>query len=397
MDPESARQVGIVERDRKKTQKTEILTSIDECTWRTSKKGGLRADNHLEVCCINRMDTCNGLETWLDQSTSLNKQSDVATTVGAVRRYVKSLDTVAFRQFLTQYTYFRSRGYDAADAAGNSQIRKASKTYDYYLPRLDWLKERLEAAATTGQVMSPPTTDSIYSVCSRWFYFVLGVCTDRVHDAGLKKALYQSSAFAPARDLDVGVVANRKQYKKENRESLQKKHVIAWLLELASISEQLPNAARGERPVVVLPTRTVQATHRLYVVDSEAQLGASWAEDQRTAGPYTPPEAEYADEIKQAFEQGGRVGILLADSGSEDVDEAGDNDRLAQADNGVPQRVHPPKKKEEGSTRPGPLREQKMRASQTRPTTISRGGYTRHTHTHLSTYRYVPMNQYMRA
>ena len=313
----------------KRAAKLDILAGIDECTWRTSSRGGLRDSHDSLLCCANRFGTCNGLPVWLHASTSKNSQADVAATIGRVRRYIADIDDEMLRVFICQYTYFN--GYDRADATGATRLVKGSKQYVCYLPALPAMKTALQAT-TMGGVFQPPPAHTLYSVCSAWFFFVLGIHKDKFYDQALRKAIYDRGPYAEARDLDVGIPPVRSKGKDGSRPQVHYKNVCAFLMALAEISEALPNMAKGDRTTKVLPCRTIQSVHMLYVHEAECKLNLSWASEQRTDGAYSPPEVEYASEVRRRTRAAVRVGLLRdSDDDSDGVDDPLDNVRLAPA------------------------------------------------------------------
>jgi hypothetical protein len=262
--------------------KREKRAGIVECIWNTSSLGGRRGANHPHACCKNSRGECAGLHTWLDEAagdTDAINQGDVAAVIGRMRRYTASLDVEATRAFLVQYTYYA--GYDQAGELGQGQLRRGQHLYDFYLPRLESMKRALDMAECSQSILPEPNFTTLRRVCAKWFFFVLGKPNDVVYDQTLRAAVFSNGPYAAARDLDVGIPVQRDLHASLCRKKPLTYSVVHFLRGFHDISEHLPNAAKGGRPVCVLPCRTQQAAHQLYVFQMETDLGATWAELQK--------------------------------------------------------------------------------------------------------------------
>jgi hypothetical protein len=303
LKPLSPRQQGLAAAVVKRTAKLAKRSSLDQCTWSTSSWGGLREVNHPTECCSNRHGDCKGLTAWVEESDSINKQADVAATIGRLRVYLAGVDAKAMRAFLGMHTNYA--GYDLANDKGESKLRKGQHLYDYFLPSLKNTQTALQWT-DTGIAYPKPRAASLRRVCSKWFFFATGLSTNTVYDAHLRTAIYSRKPYADARDLDVGIPAVRSSGNFADKPQPLLKSIVAFLVDMAEISEQLPHEDKGCRPVCVLPTRTIQATHRLYVHQMEGRLGLPWAAEQQDEisneeQPALREEAAYKKLLAKAF------------------------------------------------------------------------------------------------
>jgi hypothetical protein len=264
----------------RKRQKLARRTSIIECTWSSSSSGGQRARSNDDNCCKNRDGKCHGLHTWLgeaDGDTLPVNNADVASVVGRVRGYLASCDDTAVREFVCMHTYYL--GYDQVGPDGGMLIKKNAKMYTYYLPDLAHMKRGLDATVA-GLTFPPAPASSLQLVCTKWFFFVTGLCLDKVYDNTLRSNIYGKQPFADARDLDVGIAIARNVEGHQNRAKPHTDSTISFLTTLAEMSEIMPHQHKAGKPVRVLPTRTHLMTHRLYVFGEEKRAGAPWAQAQ---------------------------------------------------------------------------------------------------------------------
>jgi hypothetical protein len=237
------------------------MASVEQCTWATSAQGGLRKSNQTKTCCSNRHDTCGVLGGWLtDGAGSLNPHAAIATVVGGLRRYIASLDEVAWRKIMTDLTFYT--GYE------KGRVKKHKNLYEYFLPPLQTMQELLLATAGGG-VFPTPAKSSLRRVCGKWFFFATGVVKDTFFDGRLRKNIFDHGPYAKPRDLDISIRADRGQMKQGGRSAPQRQSVVNFLKRFGDVSCALPNQDHGGRPTVVVATRTILATHRLYVHEME--------------------------------------------------------------------------------------------------------------------------------
>lgn len=268
VDPSSERQGRLRHRELKSTWRVERMASIAQCTWSTSTKGGLRKSNDTNACCSNRHSTCGVLGGWVtDCAGSQNAHADIAAVIGNLRRYIVSLDESAWRKIMTDFTFYK--GYE------KGRVAKHKNQYDYFLPSLQTMQELLRTTAGGG-VFPTPAASSLRRVCGKWFFFATGVVKDTFFDGRLRKNIFDFGRYAKPRDLDISIRVNRGQEKQAGRSSPMRHTVINFLKRFGDVSCALPNQDHGGRPTVVVATRTILATHRLYVHEMEREKQVCW-------------------------------------------------------------------------------------------------------------------------
>jgi general stress protein 26 len=281
--PHGNRQLLLLARSESKTKKVLLDESIGGCTWATSTRGGLRAKSLPTTCCKNHHGQCAGLPAWEKEADGASKdlkQADMAVVISALRKYVRSLDKGAQREFITSHTYYS--GYEIVDEeTGETQLKKGQRLYTYYLPSLGDMKKRLRAAGKNVK-MAEPAPNTLRRVCTQWFFFVTAMCFDKVYDASLRSTLWARGATASARALDVGVAVLGRRTQLTERDRPHTKATVAFLLSLAAVSEVLPNEDKGGTPTIVLPSRSALSTHQLCVFEAELAADCPWAAAQMT-------------------------------------------------------------------------------------------------------------------
>jgi hypothetical protein len=115
-------------------------------------------------------------------------------------------------------------------------------------------------------MMATPADSSLRRVCAKWFLFVLGKPTNMMYDQAIRSAIYSNGVYANARDLDVGIPAQRDQHSSLLRTAPQAENIVFFLRSFHDLSEFLPNEAKGGRhckkkPRTTYAGRTVSYVH----------------------------------------------------------------------------------------------------------------------------------------
>ena len=230
----------------RRTAKYDSLRSLEECTWETSSRGGLRKDNK-NGCCLNdcKVNYC------------LPASEDNAELVQLLRQYYYGLSRTRKREFIGQRSVYT--GYDS----GGARSLRGVPLITFYLEGAPLMWKRLcqwQAEEDALLALPHPAANCLVPVCSRWFNFITGGHNDTKYQQTVRVRLGREHGLAAAQELDL----NRRQIvlPKAFGSRICEKSVCSknFLLSAKEHGLQLPNDAK-----VILPWKTAKAAHAAYV------------------------------------------------------------------------------------------------------------------------------------
>jgi hypothetical protein len=135
--------------------------SLAQCTWPTSKHGGLRKSYSRTTCCTGIM--C--LRDFRDQAGG---SEALAGLVSTYRRYYHSLDFDKQRMWWSEHTDYT--GYDVI--ADGGVLRRGNKYHTHWFENINMMRTRL-AAVKNSDVLRPVPITAYQPVCQKFLLFLI--------------------------------------------------------------------------------------------------------------------------------------------------------------------------------------------------------------------------------
>jgi hypothetical protein len=212
----------------------------------------------LEACTVSDSETCCvGKECVHDYDPE---------SVVRLRKYLNKLSFCERRSFTEERTVFK--GF----APGIREVAKGSRMMTYFLEPPHILIQRLDAAdmQLRKRHIPCPTTVELVSVCQLGFMHLTGLARGFIY-AHNKRFWQGGIATAEDRYIDAGRLPLPR-----NRQAPVRTQAVYWLQELSKLAMVLPNCASAFR---ILPYRTPQAVHAIFVREIEKQMKSHWADE----------------------------------------------------------------------------------------------------------------------
>jgi hypothetical protein len=270
--------------------------SREQCTWHTSKHGGLRKSYSRTTCCTGKM--C--LRDFRDQAGG---SEELAGLVSVYRRYYHSLDFDKQRMWWSEHTDYT--GYDVI--ADGGVLRRGNKYHTHWVENINMMRTRL-AAVKNSDVLRPVPITAYQPVCQKFLLFLIAGNHNTKDQHELRKNAFTGLEAVAPEDLDcnIGNLRSPRSPTCDPEGIRQDKtaSVRIWLEHQGSLSLMNPTDNYS-----VLPYRSCSETHAHYVYDQEEKLGKAWAAsafdamlDSRRGLSTHKPRQHDAEEVNDAEE-----------------------------------------------------------------------------------------------
>ena len=262
-DPKGKTALAKKAREDRKLTKLELLTSIKECIWVRSSRGGLREKNNATRCCVK--DCVHAY------ARPVGGRTNLASCISRVREKYFHMSKDQRREWWVERIYYT--GYDRE--AGKP--RKGTRDNVYMGVRPDLFKRRA-LLPTTVRLQA----HDAMPCCMKWLLFICGGHSDTIYDNTIRKAARASGkdtaenrdpAIPPTRNI-YGMGAKKGEGEKRGM-GKKRQSTLGFLRRQGELGCILPN---DPRQTVVLPFRTRGMTHAYYVFETEKEAGCTWAQ-----------------------------------------------------------------------------------------------------------------------